>query len=115
MGVAGYAPARSLLIHASVRTHHCFDCDRFLMAEGGLQLRHAGRSLVPFVAAGAGWISDPEFMGDHVSPHVAVGAWIWPTRSFGLQLEVRGRRVSRGDALGEVSVVLARRIAPRTR
>ena len=79
----------------------------------GLAVAQTAVSDVPNPRVHGGWISDPEFMGDHVSPHVAVGTWIWPTRSFGLQLEVRGRRVSRGDALGEVSVVFARRIAPR--
>jgi len=109
VGLVGYGLAPSLMVVASGRWHDCFDCRRFLVAEGSLQLRHRGRRMQPFVAAGVGVSSDPDFMGDKVGLHAAVGTWLWLSPRWGLQAELRGRQVGRGDAMAELSLTVARR------
>lgn len=109
-GMAGYALTPALSVGATARWHGCPDCDRFLIGEAGAQLRYPGRVLQPFVALGAGLSSDPAFMGDQVGLHAAVGTWIWPTARWGLQLELRGRQVGRGDHMGELSLGIGRRL-----
>jgi hypothetical protein len=64
----------------------------------------------PFGLVGFGVARDPQFMGTRPGPVVAVGASILPPgRVWGAQLEVRGRRVGRGQHLLEGSVTLVRR------
>ena len=109
LGMGGYAPAPFLLVEAAVRWHQCFDCDRFVIVEGGLQLRYPGRRLEPFVAGGVGLSSDPEFMGDQFGLHAAAGTWIRVSPRWGLKTEVRGRQVGGGDLMGEASVAVAYR------
>ena len=59
VATVGYGPAPFLLTSVGVRRHDCFDCDRFVIAEGSVQLRRPGGTLQPFLAAGAGVSSDP--------------------------------------------------------
>lgn len=94
-------------LDATVRRHFCFDCDRYLLGEAGVLLRVPGRALSPFAAAGASLSSDPEFFGDELGVFAGVGAWLW-RGEWGGRIELRGRRVRRGDALGELSLSIAR-------
>lgn len=110
--LAGYDVTRVLSVGATARWHACADCDRFLIGEGGVQLRYPGRVFAPFVAVGAGLSSDPEFMGDEFGLHAAVGTRFWATPGWGLQLELRGRQVGRGDHMGELSLGVTRRFGP---
>jgi hypothetical protein len=52
--MAGYRLSPALLVEGAVRRHQCFDCDRFLIAEGGLQVGYPGRTVSPFVSGGYG-------------------------------------------------------------
>lgn len=115
VGLVGYAPRPFLVIAGTGRWHACFDCDRFVMVEASLQLRHPGRTVQPFLGVGAGLSSDPEFMGDRFGPHVALGAWLWPSPRWGLQAEVRGRSLGSGDRMGEASLAVARRLTSGSR
>jgi hypothetical protein len=108
-GAFGYAPRPAVLLEASGRWHACFDCGRFVIGEGSVQLRLPRGAVRPFVAAGGGMVSDPDLMGDRLSLLVAAGAHLRPESRWGVQLELRGRRVGRGDAMGVASVVLLRR------
>ncbi len=99
----------ALALELGVRRHFCFDCDRFTLADAALVLRYPARTIQPFVAAGASRSSDPGFMGTQVGPLGAAGAWAWFNRSWGAKLELRGRRVGRGDAMGELSFALGHR------
>lgn len=105
----GYAPTPAVMIEASGRWHGCFDCDRFVIGEGSVQLRRRRGAVRPFIAAGAGIASDPGLMGDRLALHLALGARLRPEEPWGVQLEVRGRRVGRGDAMAEASLMLLRR------
>lgn len=109
LGTAGYGVRPSLMVLGSVRWHECFDCDRFVIAEGSLQLRHSGEKVEPFVAIGAGLSTDPDFMGNRFGPHAAVGAWLWPSEAGGVRSELRGRRLGKGNGMAELSVAVARR------
>jgi hypothetical protein len=108
-GIA-YAPLPMLSFGLEGRWHRCFDCKRFFLAEASVQLRSRGRTFAPFVAGGGGLASDPDFIGERGSAHLAVGMWLRPGNDWALQLEVRGRRIEGGDGMGEASVSLARRI-----
>jgi hypothetical protein len=110
--MAGYRISPALLVEGSVRRHMCFDCDRFVIAEGGLQLGYPGRRMGPFVSGGYGVSSDPEFMGTESGFYLGVGSWIWATPAWGVQLELRGRKVGASDAMGDATVILARRFNP---
>jgi hypothetical protein len=107
--MAGVDATRALAVEAAVRRHYCFDCDRFVIAEAAAVLQYRRRLISPFVAAGASYSSDPDFMGDHVGLLAAAGAWVWPDRRWGMRLELRGRQVGRGDAMGELSLSLVHR------
>jgi hypothetical protein len=111
----GYRPASVLAFEGAAAWHDCFDCDRFLVGEAGIQLRRPGPKLEPFVSAGAGLSSDPEFMGDRWGLYAAAGAWAWLPSRWGAQLELRGRRLGRGNDMGELSLTLGRRIGGPTR
>jgi len=115
VGLVGYDLGPNLMIEAGVRRHQCVDCDRFLIAEGGLHLKYPGRTFSPYVAGGYGVVSDPEFMGTEHGLHAAVGVWLWPERPWGLRTEVRGRQAGKGDGMGEASVLLTRRLPGRRR
>lgn len=107
VGLVGYALRPSLLATASGRWHDCFDCDRFLIAEIGLQLRDPAGAWRPFVGGGIGLASDPEFFGDRFGVHAGVGTWLWLSPSWGLVGEVRGRTVGSGDGMADVTLGLA--------
>jgi hypothetical protein len=110
-GGVGYVLSPNLMVEGGVRRHGCFDCDRFLVLDAGLQARHRGDRFSPFLAAGGGLSSDPGFMGSKWGAHAAVGSWVRLSGAWDLQLEVRGRQVgiSSSDYMGEVSVGVARR------
>lgn len=108
-GSVGYSLLPYLMVEGGGRWHRCFDCDRFLVAEAGVQLRHPGPRWSPFVAVGGGRSSDPGFMGPEWGLYAAVGSWLWSSGGWGLQLEARGRQVGQDDYMGEFSVGAARR------
>lgn len=105
----GYSPIPSVMIEGGARWHHCFDCDRFVIGEGGVQVRYPASTVSPFLSAGGSLSSDPEFMGDEWGLYAAVGSWVWLSRSWGLQLELKGRQVG-SDHMGELSLLAARRV-----
>jgi hypothetical protein len=106
--MAGYRLSPALLVEGAVRRHQCFDCDRFLIAEGGLQVGYPGRTVSPFVSGGYGTSSDPEFMGTATGFYLGFGSWLWPMAPWGVKLEVRGRQVGR-DTMGDATLLIARR------
>ena len=110
-GGIGYALTPTLMIEGGLRRHGCFDCERFLILDAGLQAHHRGDRFRPFVAAGAGLSSDPGFMGTKWGAHAAVGSWLRLSREWDLQLELRGRQVgvSSSDTMGEFTIGVARR------
>jgi hypothetical protein len=108
-GSLGYSPIPWLVLEAGARWHGCFDCDRFSILEGGVQFRRPGSRFSPFVSAGGGRSSDPEFMGSEWGFHVAAGSWLWLSDDWGLQVEARGRQVGPGDHMGEFTAGVARR------
>jgi len=91
------------------RRQFCFDCDRFIIGDAGLVLRYPARRIRPFISAGVSRTSDPEFMGTHTGLSGATGAWGWFNERWGTRIELRGRQVGRGDAIGELSLSLAHR------
>lgn len=110
IGVAAFGPRPLLLVEASVRWHECFDCKQFVIAEATLKLRRQGRVLTPFVGAGAGVSSDPDFMGTKAGVHAAIGTWVWLAQRWGVQMEVRGRAFENWDGVAEASILLAHRV-----
>lgn len=110
-GGVGYLLTPTLMIEGGLRRHDCFDCDRFLIFDAGVQARHRGDRFSPFVAAGGGLSSDPEFMGRRWGAQAAVGSWIRLSSLWDLQLEARGRQVGFSSSfyMGEFSVGVARR------
>lgn len=108
-GSLAYSPVPHLVVEAGARWHDCFDCTRFLIGEAGVQLRRPGERWAPFVGAGVGFSSDPDFMGDAWGLHASVGSWLWLTDGWGLQFEARGRQVGGGDHMGEGTVLVTRR------
>lgn len=112
-GGVGYVLTPTLMIEGGLRRHGCFDCDRFLIFDAGVQARHRGDRFSPFVAVGGGLSSDPEFMGRKWGAQAAVGSWVRLSNDWDLQLEARGRQVgfSSSSLMGEFSVGVARRIA----
>ena len=110
-GGVGYVLTPNLMVEGGVRRHGCFDCDRFLILDAGLQARHRGDRFSPFLAAGGGLSSDPGLMGSKWGAHAAVGSWVRLSGEWDLQLELRGRQVgvSSSDYMGEITVGVARR------
>lgn len=108
-GSVGYSPLPYLMVEGGGRWHRCFDCDRFLVGEAGVQLRYPGPRWSPFVSVGGGRSSDPGFMGPEWGLHAAVGSWLWLSEEWGLQLEARGRQVGHSNYMGEFSLGGARR------
>jgi hypothetical protein len=103
--VGSYTPTPRLRVEAGVRRMECADCFRFLMAEGGVQLRLPAGAWVPFLAGGVGVTSDPEFVGTRGHLHTGLGIALEPRdRPWGLQFEVRGRQLAPGDRMGEVTL-----------
>lgn len=107
---AGYGLTPAVAVEAGVRRHSCFDCDRFVIADAALVLQLSARTVSPFAAIGVGWSSDPEFMGNEVGLLAAAGVAIWPSRTWGIRTELRGRTVGRGDGMGELSVSVSYRM-----
>jgi hypothetical protein len=103
-----------LAIEAAVRKHYCFDCGRFVIGESMLLLQYPKHTVQPFVGAGISFSSDPELMGDELGLAGAVGASAQPWQHWGVRLELRGRQVGKGDAMGELSVFVSRHFV-RTR
>ncbi len=110
-GGVGYVLTPALMIEGGLRRHACFDCDRFMIVDAGLQARHRGDRFSPFVSAGVGLSSDPEFMGSGWGAQAAVGSWVRLGGKWDLQLELRGRQVgfSSSNHMGELSVGVAHR------
>lgn len=103
--VGSYTPTPRVRVEAGVRRMQCADCFRFLVAEGGIQLRLPLGVWVPFVAGGIGVTSDPEFVGTRGHLHAGLGIAREPRdRPWGLQFEVRGRQLDPGDRMGEVAL-----------
>jgi hypothetical protein len=115
VGVLGaFAPLPFVMLEAAAKRHFCFDCDRYYIAEAGVQLRYPHATIQPFLSAGASRNSDPEFMGEHTGPYAAAGVWIWPWAYWGLHAEVRGRRVmGAGNSMAEVALSVTRRLRDR--
>lgn len=105
----GYNVSSALMVQAGGRWHDCFDCDRFLIADAGVQLRRAGERLSPFVSAGGGISSDLELMGSKWGAYAALGTWVGLRGEWNAQLELRGRQVG-GDSMGEFTVGVARNL-----
>jgi hypothetical protein len=105
---AGYSFNASVTIDAGVRLHDCFDCDQFLIYEGGAQLRYPSPRAQPFVAAGIHRSTDPDFMGSRTGAYLGVGVSFGPWRRFHLALEVRGRDFGSGDRMGEATLTVLR-------
>ncbi len=110
-GGVGYRIAPAFMVEGGLRLHSCFDCDRFLVLDAGLQAHRAGERWSPFVGAGAGVVSDPGFMGTKAGLHVSVGSWLRLGGSWDARIEARARQVgiSSSDAMGEALVGVARR------
>ena len=110
-GGVGYMLTPAPMIEGGVRHHSCFDCDRFLMVDAGLQARYRGHRFSPFLSGGAGLSSDPGFMGTKWGAHAGVGSWVRLGGEWDLEIDARGRQVglSSSDYVGEFSVGLARR------
>jgi hypothetical protein len=101
-----------LAFEAGARRQFCFDCDRYIIADGGAQLRLPGRVVQPFLAGGASFHSDPEFIGENmIGPYAGAGLWVFPRGGWGARVELRGHRLDPGDHVGELSVAIARRAA----
>jgi hypothetical protein len=100
------------MIEAGLRWLDCFDCGRFRIYEGGLQLRYPGSRAQPFIAAGVHRSSDPEFMGSRTGAYAAVGVWLGSWQRFSLALEARGRALGSGNRMGEATLVVARLFGP---
>jgi hypothetical protein len=101
--------SRLVSVEAGVRRHYCFDCDRFMIAEADVLVQYPLPRVSPFLAAGVSYSSDAEFMGDHVGLLAAAGVWIWLRQRWGARVELRGRQVGRGDAMGELSLSVVHR------
>jgi hypothetical protein len=108
-GMASLDITRLIAAELRVGRHYCFDCDRFVIAEPAVVLQYPRNALTPYVAGGISYSSDPGFMGNQTGLAGAAGAWIWPDRRWSLRFELRGRQVGRGDAMGELSLAVARR------
>ena len=110
-GGVGYVLTPTLMVEGGLRRHGCFDCERFLILDAGLQAHHRGDRFRPFVAAGGGLSSDPGFIGTKWGAHAAVGSWIRLSGKWNLQLELRGRQVgvSSSGIMGEFTIGVARR------
>lgn len=107
--MAGFDATKPLAVEAGVRRHYCFDCNRFVIAEAALLLQYRRRLVSPFFAGGVSFVSDTDFMGDHVGLLAGAGAWVWLGDRWGMRIELRGRQVGRGDAMGELFLSLAHR------
>jgi len=108
VAMAGYRPTSVLLVEGTVSRHLCSDCDRFLIAEGGLQVGYPAGRLNPFLSGGYGVSADPGFMGTETGFYLGFGTWVRPMASWGAKLEARGRQVG-PDLMGEATVLIARR------
>jgi hypothetical protein len=105
--VGSYSPTTLLRVEAGVRTMRCADCFRFVIAEGGVQLRLPVGDWAPFVAGGIGVTSDPDFVGTREHLYVGVGTAREPRdRPWGIRLELRGRQLDPGNRMVEVSLGL---------
>src|SRR5687767_839510 len=100
---------RALGVHASVRRHFCFDCDRFVIGDAALVLQYPARTVSPFAAVGVTFSSAPDFMGNQTGLLAAGGASIRLTRRWSIRPELRGRTIGSSDRLVELAVSVAHR------
>jgi hypothetical protein len=112
-GGVGYVLTPTLMLEGGLRYQRCFDCERFLVFDAGLQAHHAGDRFSPFVSAGAGLSSDSGFMGRKWGAYASAGSWVRLVGPWDLQLEARGRQVgfTSSDYMGEFSVGVSHRFA----
>lgn len=104
---------RFVFVEAGARRHLCFDCDRFIVVDAMVAGQYPFGTWTPFAGAGWGVASDPEFMGREDGLHAAAGTWIRPGNgAWSIQLALRGRQVG-GDAMGELSAMVTRRVFGR--
>jgi hypothetical protein len=109
--LGSYTPTPWFRVEAGVRGMRCADCSRFVIAEGGVQLRLPLGEWAPYLAGGLGMSSDPDFVGTREHVFVGVGAVREPQdRPWGLQLDVRGRQLDPGNRLVEVGLGLTIRV-----
>jgi hypothetical protein len=109
--LGSYTPTPRVRVEGALRGMRCADCTRFLMAEGGVQLRLPLGEWAPFLAGGVGVTSDPDFVGTREHVFAAVGMAREPAeRPWGLQLEVRGRQLDPGNRMVEVALGLTLRL-----
>lgn len=87
----------------SGRSHTCFDCDRFLIADAAVLVQYPRARVRPYAGVGVGYSSDPGFMGSHAGVLATVGALAPLTRYWMLRADVRGRRVGSGS-MGEFTL-----------
>jgi hypothetical protein len=106
-----YTPTPRIRVESRVGTMRCADCSRFVMGEGGVQLRLLLGDWAPYLVGGAGVISDPDFVGTREHFFAGVGTVHEPQdRPWGLQFDVRGRQLDRGNRMVEVGLGFTIRI-----
>lgn len=105
--LGSYTPTPRVRVEAGLRTMRCADCSRFIIAEGGVQLRLPLDDWAPYLAGGVGVSSDPDFVGTREHFFAGVGAVHEPRdRPWGLQFDVRGRQLDQGNRMVEVGLGL---------
>jgi hypothetical protein len=106
-----YTPTPRIRVEAGVRTMRCADCSRFVVGEGGVQLRLPLGDWAPYLSGGAGVSSDPDFVATRDHFFAGIGVVREPRdRLWGLQFDVRGRQLDRGNRMVEVGLGLTIRI-----
>ena len=113
VGVSGDVRLSSFTaLNAAIHRHFCSDCDRFTMAELALLVQPASRRLRPFAGAGVSFASDPEFMGSQVGPYAMAGVTAGISGRVGLRMQIDGRKVGRGDAMGGLGLIVMYALQP---
>ena len=107
---AGFDLTRVFAVTASAGKHFCSDCDRFFLGDAALQARMPGRTLEPFVSGGLSLASDPGLMGREIGLFGAAGTAVRLSPDWGARVQVSGRSVGRGDAMGEISIGAQRKL-----
>ncbi len=103
--------ASFVAVEAAVRRHFCFDCDRFVLADGAVVFRSPARTVRPFGAAGVSRSADHGSLGAHTGLLAAVGAWVQVQPWLDTKLELRGRQLGQRNAMGELSLSMAYRFS----
>ena len=110
---SGYQFTPSLGAEVSGRSHMCFDCDRFLIGDAALLLQRPRARVRPYIGAGAGYASDPGFMGSRFGVLAAVGALAPLTDRWMLRADVRGRSLGSSGSMGEFTLWIQYRTVRR--